>query len=224
MVKKPTKTAMKKQGSTMFTSSRKKPDPVTETAPDPVTETAPETSPTIDAGMAALSGVSYDDFADDEPDEDAPKVIGAEPEPEVLPDPEEMTKDAFWQMFKTAFKVASVLPFVGIPELAIAPDEVEHGRVASDAIYDLLKMYVPSFFKRDSEVIALVFAAGSFLIMKAMIVSAVIKARQAQAIADQNAQRQQRNNPQPAPQAQTAAPQGQAPAGYEASPIVEWAA
>jgi hypothetical protein len=224
MVRTPTKTTAKKAASMTFTSSRKKP----ETAPDPVQdqapETAPETSPTIDAGMAALSGVTYDDFKNEEPDEDAPKVIGAEPEPDALPEPEEMTKDAFWQMFKTAFKVASVLPFVGIPELAIASDEVEHGRVASDAIYDLLKMYVPSFFKRDSEVIALVFAAGSFLIMKAMIVSAVIKARQAQAIADQNAQRQQRNNPQPAPQAQTAAPKGQVPAGYEASPMVEWAA
>jgi hypothetical protein len=207
-----------------FTSSRKKP----ETTADPVQDQAPETAPqvvkTIDDGMIALSAVSYDDFADEDEDEDAPKVIGAEPVPEAKPEPEEMTKEAFWQMFKTAFKVASVLPFVGIPELAIAPDEVEHGRVGSDASYDLLKMYMPSFFKRDSEVIALLFAAGSFLIMKGMIVAAVIKARQAQAIADQNAQRQQRNNPQPAPQAQTAAPQGQAPAGYELVPMVEWAA
>jgi hypothetical protein len=209
MVKKPVKNAA------AFTTSM-----TTNEAPDAVTETAPK----IDAGFAALSGVTYPSVDDPVEDEDAAQLIGVEPDHEAAPEPERMTKDAFWVMFKGSFKVASVLPFVGIPELAIANDEVEHGRVASDAIFDLLEMYFPSFFDRDREVLGLLIAAGSFLIMKAVIVKAVLEARTAQKIADQNVQKQQRNQPQPAPQPQTAPPQGQAAPAYDPVEMVEWAA
>jgi competence protein ComGC len=218
------KTATIKPASTMFTSSRKKPETATDPVQDQAPETAPETSPTVDAGMAALGGITYPDVESEVDDDDAPQVVGAEPKPDAEPAPERMTKAAFRVVFKTVFKVVSVLPMVNIPELAVQADEVEHADTAADASFDIIETYFPSFFDHDHGMFAKVATVASFAIMKGMIVSAVLKARQAQAIADQNAQRQQRNNPQPAPQAQTAAPQGQVPAGYELVPMVEWAA
>ena len=160
-------------------------------------EPAPKAT-TADVGFDALSSVAFPNVESQEQDEDAPHEIGgdglpiSDSVPHAKPQAERMTKDAFWFTFKGAFKIGSVLPFVGVPELAIAPDEYEHGRVASDAIYDLLEMYLPSFFDSDREVLGLLIAAGSFLIMKGMVVAAVIKARQAQQIAEMQAQQRQR--------------------------------
>ena len=121
------------------------------------------------------------DIAPDEAGEDAPQPIDADGnviDDAPPPDPEKMTKDAFWQAFSGAFKLGSVMiPGGPIPELAIQTDETDHARAASDASYDLLEAYAPSFLSGGREQLMLFLTAGSFFLMKARIVQAAILAR-----------------------------------------------
>lgn len=136
-----------------------------------------------DEGLAALQNMHVPDIDPDPAGEDAPQFL--DDDGEVIPngpppDPEQMTRDAFWGAFHSAFKMGSVMmPGGPLPELAIQPEEEAHGRAASDASYELLEHYAPSFLREGREQLMLFLTAGSFFLMKARIVKAAILAPRA---------------------------------------------
>jgi hypothetical protein len=195
-------------------------------------EPAPSPAPN-DAGFAALSNMVIPSVETEEHDPDAPRSrdeaggVASDAGEAEPPKQDRMTKQTFRLGFKGAFKIASVVPAIGVAELAVQPDEEEHANVAADATFDLLELYFPSFFDEEREVLGLLIAAGSFFIMKGMVVAAVIKARKEQELADMRARRQQVQDPQPEFKSRNAKPASPPPAAqpdFATVSIQEWEA
>lgn len=91
---------------------------------------------------------------------------------------EALSKDAFWHVFKTAF----AMPAMFAPDfkpLAIQEHEIEIGRDASDAIYEILEIYYPSALLPQGEMFARFARAAPFVLAKVMIVRTIFAERRA---------------------------------------------
>lgn len=127
---------------------------------------------------AHLNDYVVPDIDDSADDEDAPINVTLEQEAEEAEplEPEKLSRDAFFTVFKTAFDMPGHL----VPDfkpVAIQPNEEQAGRAASDATYSLLEIYYPNALMPQSEVMAHLLVACPFLIGKAMIVRAILQAR-----------------------------------------------
>lgn len=76
-------------------------------------------------------------------------------------------------VFSTVFAVPGYVRPQFKP-LAIQPEEQESARAASDAVYELLRVYFPAALRPGSDTLGHVMAAAPFLMMKAQIARAII--------------------------------------------------
>lgn len=196
----------------MATRPRKKPtaEPTTAKAPqDATTETEPSLASLSDDQEAAtyvedgahLDALRAPDFDDDQQDEEAPYVVGEDGERAdfIPPEPEQMTREAFFDLFCSAFDV----PGVFIPDfapLAVQKDERPRARLASDAVYSLLQIYYPGALTPDSELVQHLLAAAPFFIGKVMVVREILRARNAQPFDSNSATRSDQAKPEPGQQ------------------------
>jgi len=156
-------------------AAKKKPEQPTDAQIEETT-TPPASSEPDNGGH--LNDYVVPDIDDSADDEDAPINVTLEQEAEEAAplEPEMLSRDAFFTVFKTAFQMPSLI----MPEfepVAIQPNEEQAGRAASDATYSLLEIYYPNALMPQSEVMAHLLVACPFLIGKAMIVRAILQAR-----------------------------------------------
>ncbi len=116
-------------------------------------------------------------------DPDAPIDVTAAPMPidGVEPSDGLMDKDTFWMVFKSTWSLPQSI-MRDLAALEIQPQEEKSARVASDAFYELLKIYYPAPLMPQSETIMHLMVAGPFFIGKAMIVREVLRSRKAKPV------------------------------------------
>lgn len=113
-------------------------------------------------------------------------------------EPEQISKEAFWTVFKQAFSLPGMFAQVWKP-LAIQPDEQEAGRAASDAIYELLEIYFPGALLPQSDTLARLLACVPFLMAKVIVVRAIMADRNRPVEAPSEF-KSRRRNPEPTAQ------------------------
>lgn len=149
-------------------------------------QSEPETSMTGTSSNPTDDGAHLDqmrvtDFEDEGHDPDAPVMLGEDGEPVDDAPPEQITKEAFWVVFQTAFNLpGQILP--DLRPMGIQPHEVGGAQAASDAVYSLLEIYYPSALMPQSETMAHLMVAAPFFIGKAMVVREIIRAKKAKPV------------------------------------------
>lgn len=140
------------------------------------TETT-RSAPSPDDG-SHLDAIQMPDLDSDYVDPDAPINLDDLDDPRLNPEPEQITRDAFWLVFKTAFDLPGQM-MRDFKPLGIAPDEEAGARAASDSVYALLEIYYPAALMPQSETLAHLFVAGPFIAGKVMVVRQIMMARRA---------------------------------------------
>lgn len=136
--------------------------------------------------------------------EDDPIGVGEDgnPLPERV-EPEQISQEAFWIVFQTAFDMPAMVISQFEPMaagVAIQQQERDVARACSDAIYALLEIYYPKALLPGSDTVAHVIAATPFLFAKVMIVREIFRARRAR---DVSPREPEKRKPEPK---ETAAP------------------
>lgn len=138
----------------------------------------PTTPSTSDDG-AHLDNIRMPEIEDDKDDLDAPILLDDDGnEIAAIVEPEQVTRDAFFVLFKTAFSTPQMFARDFAP-LAIQDEEEGAARGASDALYALLEIYYPSALMPQSETFAHLLTLGVFLTGKVMLVRSILAARAA---------------------------------------------
>ena len=114
-------------------------------------------------------------------DPDAPIAVDEEGQPLDDGPPEQITKEAFWVVFQTAFNMPGMI-LSDLKPMGIQPGEESGARAASDATYSLLEIYFPSALMPQSETLAHILIAGPFFVGKAMVVREIIRSMKAKPI------------------------------------------
>lgn len=158
-------------------------------APDLLPPTTAETfSKNTDDG-SHLDAIRMPDLEDQGHDPDAPITLDEDGNPIDDAPPQQITQEAFWVVFQTAFN----LPGQMVPMLApmgITPEQEQPARAASDATYSLLEIYYPSALMPQSETLAHVLVAAPFFIAKVMVVREIIRASRAKPVPQPEEKRQ----------------------------------
>lgn len=158
-----------------FQTSRSK------SSPPPSESETPTTSSNNSDDGAHLDQIKMPDLEDEGADPDAPIQIGEDGEPIDDAPPEQITREAFWVVFQTAFNLpGQILP--DLRPMGIQPHEVGGAQAASDAVYSLLEIYYPSALMPQSETMAHLMIAAPFFIGKAMVVREIIRAKKAKPV------------------------------------------
>lgn len=156
-----------------FKSSRA-PEPTPEQIETPQTD-GTSTANSLDEA-AHLDGFIMPDveaFEDHTPD--APILIGEDGEPiEPDPDPVQIDKDAFFEVFCMAFDMPAMM-IPGFEPFGVQEGERKKARAASDSFHRLLEIYYPSALTPNSETLALLFAAAPFIVGKVMVVKDLMR-------------------------------------------------
>lgn len=174
-----------------FQTSRNKSNPPSES------ETPTTSSNSSDDG-AHLDQIKMPDLEDEGPDPDAPIQIGEDGEPIDDAPPEQITREAFWVVFQTAFNLpGQILP--DLRPMGIQPHEVGGAQAASDAVYSLLEIYYPSALMPQSETMAHLMVAAPFFIGKAMVVREIIRAKKAKPVQQEQPAPKPESKPAPEP-------------------------
>lgn len=158
-----------------FKTTRKTDDAPTEA------QTMETSSPASDDEGAHLDNLRMPEFEDADPDPDGPVAVDDEGAPIDEGPPEQISKEAFWVVFQTAFNMPGMI----LPDLrpmAIQQGEAEGARAASDATYALLEIYFPSALLPQSETLAHLMVAAPFFIGKAMVVREIIRSNRARVV------------------------------------------
>lgn len=188
-----------------FTSSRKSSSPPEPTTNQPETQAQIGTSTTpTDDGSHLGSFVMQEIEAGGGGGEDDPIGVGEDgnPLPERV-EPEQISQEAFWIVFQTAFDMPAMVISQFEPMaagVAIQQRERDIARACSDAIYALLEIYYPKALLPGSDTVAHVIAATPFLFAKVMIVREIFRARRAR---DVSPRETEKRKPEPK---ETAAP------------------
>lgn len=95
---------------------------------------------------------------------------------------EQMTKDAFWSVFRHGFGLPGLFSAPWKP-LAVQPEEEEIARAASDAIYELLEIYWPGALMPQGDTFARLAAAAPFIMAKVLVVREILHQRRADRLA-----------------------------------------
>lgn len=98
--------------------------------------------------------------------------------------PGQITKEQFWEVFKQVFGLPGLFQPIWKP-LAIQPDETEQARAASNAIYEIAEIYLPSLLRPGGEMAGRLLACVPFLMAKAQIARGILAEMKAQRIAAQ---------------------------------------
>lgn len=158
-----------------FQTSRNKNQPTEDASETPTTS-----SSSSDDG-SHLDNLKMPDLENEGHDPDAPFVVGEDGEPVDDAPPEQITREAFWVVFQTAFNLpGQILP--DLRPMGIAPAETDAAQAASDAVYSLLEIYYPSALMPQSETMAHLMVAAPFFIGKAMVVREIIRAKKAKPV------------------------------------------
>lgn len=121
----------------------------------------------LDPGAGDPGGVIEADQDGQFPDPDAP----------ALGDAETLSREVFWQTFKTAFAYPGMIDQDFKP-LAIQPEETDLAHGASDATFDLLEEYAPGLLAVDDKWFKLAMV-GQFLFLKIAVVREVFAEKRA---------------------------------------------
>jgi hypothetical protein len=132
------------------------------TARDPMADQA--------ARLEAVRAPDIEDDGEAAPDDlrqvdDEGQVIGGAPEL--------IGKDAFWTVWQNSFAMPGWFSPRWKP-LAIQPDEIEPGRAASDAAYEILEIYMPSALTPQGEMIQRLAVLVPFIFAKAQIARGIL--------------------------------------------------
>lgn len=140
-----------------------------------------------DEEIAALEAIRAPEVFGPAEADDAPLSVDdieeatGEAETEALPPVEQISRDAFFEVFKMAFSA----PGIALPALrpmAVQEGEEPQARAASDAIYRLLEIYFPAALMPGSETLACLMTAAPFVIGKVMVVRAALAAQAAKPV------------------------------------------
>lgn len=116
----------------------------------------------------------------------------------IAPAPDLIGKDAFWKVWQNTFAMPGWFQPRWKP-FAIQPDEMEPGRAASDAAYEILEIYLPSALTPQGEMIQRIAVLVPFVIAKAQIARGIV--------AEMKAERIERSRGGPRPANNNAAPE-----------------
>lgn len=138
----------------------------------------------FDPEAAHLADLAMPDFENEQPDaDDMPRRITFEPTDEDQLDeggdhgPEQMSREAFRDLFAFSFSVPAMLPNCqDFEPLAVSEAERPAADRGADGLYNILERHFPKALSMSDEM-ADYAALGSFLVGKVMIVSAVLKER-----------------------------------------------
>ena len=192
-----------------------------------IEETPPQAAANVDAApefkssrggdhLLALRAPELDAGADDwDAVQEADPETGEFPE-DMPPEPEQLSRDAFFEVFRMGFDMPGVFSETFKP-LGIQEGEEGPCRAASDAVYRLLEIYYPRALMPAGETVALLAAAAPFFIAKAIAFRQILADMRAAKI---EAAKAARRGPEP-PQGQaveSAPPAPQEPANDPAPP------
>lgn len=159
--------------------------------PDPAAEAATRGDDPA-AHLDTFAAPEIDGEGEAAPDDVQP--LGDDGEP-IAAAPEQITKAQFWEVFKQVFGLPGLFAPIWKP-LAIQPDEIEAARAASDAIYEIAEIYLPSLLRPGGDMAARLLACVPFILAKGQIARAIIAEQKAQRLAA-NGSAQPRGNPAP---------------------------
>lgn len=133
------------------------------------------------AHMDGFRAPEIDGEGEAAPDDVQP--VGEDGEP-IAPDPGLITKEQFWTVWQQVFGLPGLFAPRWKP-LAIQPDEIETGRAASDAVYEIAEIYLPSILRPGGDMAARLLACVPFLLAKAQIARMILGEMKAERIAAQ---------------------------------------
>ena len=99
----------------------------------------------------------------------------------IAPAPDQITKEAFWKVWQNTFAMPGWFQPRWKP-FAIQPDEIEPGRAASDAAYEILEIYFPSALTPQGEMIQRLAVLVPFIMAKAQIARGILSEMKAERI------------------------------------------
>ena len=143
----------------------------------PEVEAAPDEAAHLDTFRAP----EIEGEAQAAPDDVQPVGDDGEPVPAV---PEQISKDQFWTVFQQAFGLPGLFSPRWKP-LGIQPDEIDTARAASDAIYEIAEIYLPSLLQPGGDMATRLLACVPFIMAKAAIARAILAEMKAERIAAQ---------------------------------------
>lgn len=146
-------------------------------------QAANDNAPPPGDAAADLDGIRFATFEDDAaPAPDDVQPLDDEGQP-IMPEaePGQITKGQFWEVFKQVFGLPGLFQPIWKP-LAIQPDETEQARAASDAIYEIAEIYLPSLLRPGGEMAGRLLACVPFLMAKAQIARGILAEMKAQRI------------------------------------------
>jgi len=145
--------------------------------------TAPDDGPGLDDGSHLDQFRAPDIEGESQAAPDDVQPVDDEGQP-ITPDaePGQITKGQFWEVFKQVFSLPGLFQPIWKP-LAIQPDETEQARAASDAIYEIAEIYLPSLLRPGGEMAGRLLACVPFLMAKAQIARGIMAEMKAQRIA-----------------------------------------
>ena len=144
-------------------------------------ETATSSQPSGSDDGSHLDAIQMPDIETDFQDQDGPLEVGEDGQIIDNSPPEQISRDAFFTVFCTAFDLPGQI-MRDFKPLGIQPDEKDGARAASDAAYSLLEIYYPSALMPQSETLAHLLILGPFLMGKAMVVRHILAARSAKPV------------------------------------------